>query len=628
MLKNFKRIYAIIIAVVIFMSCFQSLTFAQGDGDLMDNTQIKDQIINRDAELIDKDIIIEDTPISDNHDLGEEGNFELPDSVHDNELLENAAPANMPRYLDIPEQMLTIPEPTEVKTVTITPANHTAIGLNFSETRTKGHNEFVEDGLRVWTDSNDGESKAVGYILVDMLLAEIGKPELTFLKKGNEQLPGLQLLVYDTLDGSYKYLARESDHPEHGDNWWSRDTFGGLPGKENTYRNFFGSLDDLYNYNPGMIVLAIGYSLGSGAKGDVVLESMTFGDTKYFFSANRFFDVAISYKNDMDIVGTQTFSGLEEGTSITKTNLEFPLGYAPVSLVFSHVVRGASTVVVNVEAIRYSIILEYIHQDSAVGSQVIIDKLYGETITSSNLIAPDGYYVESFSPITVTEDTTISIPVSAYAQVVKAADNNSITIEPEEEDIQLNVVEDFSVSYLNGYPDGTIRPNGNLSRAEMTQVIWNLLGGESYVPEMILNFSDTTEDIRAYNTINFAVSKNLMVGYPDGSFGVNKNITRAEFTAILARIKNINSTGISKFYDVDGHWAQKYIQSMEAEGFLSGYEDGSFAPDQFITRAEVAVILNKSLGLSQTLNINSSFSDLPKDFWAYSFMMNVVNGLQ
>jgi len=456
---------------------------------------------------------------------------------------------------------------------------------------------------------------------MDMPLSQIGRPELVFRDMGSEQLPGLQMLVYDSVDGGYKYIAKESNHHEYGDNWWSRDVFGDLPGKENTYRNFFGSLDDLYNYNPEMVVIAVGYSLGSGAKGDVIIESMTFGNAKYLFSSNRAFDIVISYKANMDEIDTQTLFGLEEGSILTTSNLELPVGYGLASPIFNHIVRGPSTLVVDVKAAMYNLTINYTYNSSVIGRQTIDDILYGRIISASELNMPEGYYCGDFSPIMVTEDAAISVPVFVYDEY----DNDeALNIEPETP--PLGIIE-FTGPYLSGYPDGTIKPEGNLSRAETSQILMNLLGIKAYTAKAPVDLTDVDESSWAYNSVNFAVKENLMVGYPNGSFGVDKNTTRAEFVTILARIKNLESAEESNFHDINGHWAQKYIQPMEAMGILSGYGNGSFLPDRYITRAESTVIINKLLGRSQSFIVNNEYADLSEDFWAYPFIMNAASGI-
>ena len=134
-----------------------------------------------------------------------------------------------------------------------------------------------------------------------------------------------------------------------------------------------------------------------------------------------------------------------------------------------------------------------------------------------------------------------------------------------------------------------------------------------------------------------------MNGYPDGTFRPDGYLTRAELAEVVVRTqKFVKNTTVVKAPDIEGHWAMGSINTMIIRGFMKGYPDGTFKPDNILTRAEVAATMNRvynreldsSSILQNTRLINSItnqvytpyvfnqvFPDLPKDHWAYDAMM-------
>ena len=187
-------------------------------------------------------------------------------------------------------------------------------------------------------------------------------------------------------------------------------------------------------------------------------------------------------------------------------------------------------------------------------------------------------------------------------------------------------------AYISGYPDGTVRPMGNITRAEAATMIARLLEIEDTASPAKPAFTDTPSEW--YNKyINAAVEKGLMKGYPEGTFKPNAPITRAEFTYMISIIDK-KDKGAVPFADVKGHWAEDAIGREFAAGRIAGYPDGSFRPDANITRAEAAKILNrvfersyddKSTEKSEDTVRIKMFSDLPTDFWGYDDMIEATN---
>lgn len=187
-------------------------------------------------------------------------------------------------------------------------------------------------------------------------------------------------------------------------------------------------------------------------------------------------------------------------------------------------------------------------------------------------------------------------------------------------------------AYIFGYPNGTVRPNGNITRAEAAAMLARLLNIEAIGSAAKPNFKDTESSW--YNkAINAVVARGIMKGYPDGRFGPNAPITRAEFTQMISTIDN-KPYGEAPFADVKGHWAERAIGSEYQAKRITGYPDGLFRPDANITRAEAAVILNKifernydamSLAKCKNALMLKRFIDLDETFWGYNDMVEATN---
>lgn len=182
--------------------------------------------------------------------------------------------------------------------------------------------------------------------------------------------------------------------------------------------------------------------------------------------------------------------------------------------------------------------------------------------------------------------------------------------------------------YIYGYPDGTVRPEGLITRAEAAALIARIAMldmSDKAKP----NFKDTPS--MWYNSaINVVVKKNLMLA-DDGKFRPNEAITRAEFARALFYIDAKNAA-VAPFADVKGHKFEEAINQAYGNGRIAGYPDGTFRPDAFIKRAEAAKILNHyarrgvdSDGIEGVEIFVSHFTDLKKSHWAYYEIMEAAN---
>ena len=187
-------------------------------------------------------------------------------------------------------------------------------------------------------------------------------------------------------------------------------------------------------------------------------------------------------------------------------------------------------------------------------------------------------------------------------------------------------------AYIKGYPDGTVRPNGNITRAEVA-TIFARLTQKNTLAQFIAQYSDVKVNDWFADSVMKLSSKGILTGYPDGTFKPNRNITRAEFANIVSKyIKNPKDAN-ETFVDVPmNHWAKNAIAMVKAEGWITGYPDGTFRPDAPITRAEAVSIVNRMFDRAADTNFVNvhdyeikSFTDLNGSHWAYYEIMEAAH---
>lgn len=195
------------------------------------------------------------------------------------------------------------------------------------------------------------------------------------------------------------------------------------------------------------------------------------------------------------------------------------------------------------------------------------------------------------------------------------------------------VEEAKAISYIKGYPDGTFKPQANVTRAEAAQMFATLLnGGSDFGTSSATKFSDASDDWFS-KAINYVVAKGLISGYPDGKFKPNDSITRAEFAQMISGYVNNEKKSAADFKDVKDHWAKDAIDKLYGNKNVNGYPDGTFKPNAKITRAEAVTILNSVFNRNTTStslnNVNKSalnkFSDVNEGFWAYYNILDAAN---
>ena len=170
------------------------------------------------------------------------------------------------------------------------------------------------------------------------------------------------------------------------------------------------------------------------------------------------------------------------------------------------------------------------------------------------------------------------------------------TVEISDDDaLGLNTTDHFA--YIVGYGNGEVRPQNNITRAEVATIFFRLLTDD--VRDENLTKTNRYSDVAATSWYNTAVSTlssmGIITGYPDGTFRPNAAITRAEFAAIAARFDNDGDKTAAKFSDIATHWAKDEISIAYNNGWITGYPDGTFGPQRDITRAETMTLVNRVL---------------------------------
>ena len=244
------------------------------------------------------------------------------------------------------------------------------------------------------------------------------------------------------------------------------------------------------------------------------------------------------------------------------------------------------------------------------------------TYTLLEKSAPEGYVASDETYTLTVSDSRITMNGKDYAPVTfvnrKAAELNRTD----------------HLAFLSGYANGTFEPDRNMTRAEVTTMFARLLTEKMAADQTYSNtFSDVAKSHWAANYIGYMQQFGIITGYADGSFRPDASVTRAEFAAIASRFERLTE-GTKSFSDVpSSHWAAKYINFAATRGWVNGYADGTFRPNNSITRAEVAAVTCRLLErnadqsyIRSHLSELRAFTDVSESHWAYWYTMEAANG--
>ena len=269
------------------------------------------------------------------------------------------------------------------------------------------------------------------------------------------------------------------------------------------------------------------------------------------------------------------------------------------------------------------------------GGAAIADESYvgGKTVQLTKVPEKEGYIFDGwYADAALTQKITsvkMDADVTVYA-AWKAVESEEPVVAPHPVPEMLNGEDHYA--YLSGYPDGTIRPDSNITRAEVATIFFRLLKDE--VREQYLSKENVFDDVNEGDWFNTAVSTMAKAGIVNGryadTFAPDEYITRAEFTTICARFDDANEAGENTFTDVSDHWAEDYILEAVAYNWIDGYEDFSFRPEKNITRAEAATLINRVLNrvpenADAMLDTMKVWPDNASSAWYYIAVQEATN---
>lgn len=237
---------------------------------------------------------------------------------------------------------------------------------------------------------------------------------------------------------------------------------------------------------------------------------------------------------------------------------------------------------------------------------------------------PDGYALsETKYPVSASDFSTSAPALQNVTRTVL----NYRTATPD----LLNDSDHFA--YVQGYKDGTVRPNGLISRAETTTIFFRLL--KDTERDGNLKYSNDYTDVADTYWANTAISTmsdlGIIQGYSNGTFNPAAPITRAQFAAICARFDTKKTSNEpTNFTDTAGHWAEGYIQRAVELGWIKGFEDGSFRPNAYITRAQAMTLINRVLNRipedeDDLLSGMTDWPDCKSGSWCYLAVQEATN---
>ncbi|WP_320610950.1 S-layer homology domain-containing protein [Evtepia sp.] len=204
------------------------------------------------------------------------------------------------------------------------------------------------------------------------------------------------------------------------------------------------------------------------------------------------------------------------------------------------------------------------------------------------LTAPEGY---------VANSDTVGIKKSDLKTNEYEVKRNAETVRNYRSSTPALLNGDDHFAYVIGYQDGSVRPDGLITRAETATIFFRLLKDNVRDGNLLTSntYTDVTNSYWANTAISTMTGLGIVQGRSTAVFDPNASITRAEFAAICARFDTGTASGTQTFSDISGHWAEKYIQRAAELGWIKGFEDGTFRPDAYITRAQAMTMINRML---------------------------------
>ncbi len=230
-----------------------------------------------------------------------------------------------------------------------------------------------------------------------------------------------------------------------------------------------------------------------------------------------------------------------------------------------------------------------------------------------------GWYDSPYFTNELSGEIEITEPTYIYAKFVN--------ITPPEE-----MISDDHILYIVGYPDGEVKPNDKITREEVVAALYRLLKPEyrESIESTESFFPDVESERWSFNEISTMYSGGFIAGYDDGTFNPGNPITRAEFVTIIRNFAPFDVEPYAFFSDIEGHWAKDYILEATSLSWITGYEDGTFRPNNYITRAEAMTIINGILVRYADVDsdLAMQWPDLDKSDWYYGPVIEATTAHQ
>lgn len=261
---------------------------------------------------------------------------------------------------------------------------------------------------------------------------------------------------------------------------------------------------------------------------------------------------------------------------------------------------------------------------------IVINSLKGENSVTVDLtkVAPEeregfefvGWYLDEALTQKAPDSLVVTADTKIYAKWKVKGSSALVT--------------DDHFAYIKGYTDGTVRPNNPILREEVAAIFYRLLTDEAreLIYSEVAPFADVPSSKWSVKAIATLANGGYITGRSDGTFAPDANITRAEFATIAARFSGDAEGADVSLSDISGHWAKKYIEVCVANGWITGYKDGTFKPDQNITRAEAMAIVNRMLGravdeagIEAVKSDINMFPDNIENSWCYYIVIEATN---
>ena len=311
-------------------------------------------------------------------------------------------------------------------------------------------------------------------------------------------------------------------------------------------------------------------------------------------AAHSGYTCTIEYYIDGEKDDTLTETVIGYGTQIDDFPNKCPGGYKLEKVEYSDVVPAADeyslgSYTVSVYYIKAPTTKYTLSYESNGGTQYADERYKRNTVVSLDKVpVRDGYTFTGWYADAELTEKIIEIKMTSSKTVYAGWVASTI---PD----MLNGDDHFA--YIMGYEDDTVRPLANISRAETAEIFFRLLDDD--VRDENLTADNSFADVESGAWYNQAISTmeklGIVNGRDDDSFAPDAPITRAEFVAICVRLDDNQTDTGSSFTDIENHWAKAEIEQAAALGWLKGYENGTFGPDQYITRAEAMTIINRML---------------------------------